>query len=570
MLSFSYCTLCALGVIKFNIMNNKETFDYQAIGNAIEKQIDEQIKELENVKVEAREIGNPKKLVDSISQIVWEQFVLQIAGQAGKDFIEQNNNLNLSLKRADHYLNPHSFNEGRMPSHNFKNFEKYHQRYETQSKYFVRDDSGNVATHKTRMGTEVATLTKTARNVFDKDRPSGSMINHTDIDHTVSAGEIIRDPIAATYLDEAEKIKFANSEANLNEIPSDWNRSKGDYSTDDWLDHPNSNGQKPKEIFNISDRDEQKLRQKDNESREVLESLKKDGIRRGEVEGKESVKREALVSTSYVSQAIALALMAKLTRTVFQDLIQWLSEKDRKAKSFLEHLKKAITEFLRDFKNNMLLTVDVGLTVLLTQIFGLIIPMIKKALLFVKIGGESFYKVAKYLKDPVNSAKDTSIKILEIGKIVTVSLTTAGAIGFGVVITGALAYYVPPLAVLQIPLLGSVAGLLGVFFGGLSAGICGAIVLHNIEGAFDSKLRSENISKQLTIQNNVLALQDTQFKYEVGQVKNASKRTAEAINENMTNAVKEMQKMRDSINEERITENDDRLANIASLIDGLK
>ncbi len=551
-------------------MNKDSNIDFEIINDEIEKKIDEQLKELEDVKAEAKEIGNPKKLVDSISQIVWEQFVLQIAGQAGEDFIKQNNNLNLSLKKADHFLNTDSFNNGELPSHNSDNLGKYQQRYDTHSKSFVRDESGNIVTHKTRMGTDEATLTKTARNMFDKDRPSGSKINHTDMDHTVSAGEILRDPVAATYLDESEKVRFANSEANLNEMPSDWNRSKSDYSTSDWLDNPNAKGQKPKDIFDISEKDEQQLRQKDAEARKEYESLKKEGELRAKEEGKESVKKEALTSASYVTQAVAVALMAKLTRTIFQELIRWLSEKDRKAKTFLEHLKKAIKDFLSDFKNNVLLSIDVGVTVLLTQIFGEIIPMIRKALLFAKIGGESIYKVAKYLRDPSNANKDTSVKVLEIGKIVTVSLTTAGAIGLGMVITGALTYYVPALAAFQIPLLGSAAGLLGIFFGGLTAGICGAIVLHNIEGALEGKLLSENISKQLVIQGNALALQDTQFMYELDEVSNASIHAAETIHDDMTKAVVEMQKMRISLDEERKTENDDKLDGISSLADGIE
>ena len=551
-------------------MDKDTVIDFETIDNDIEKQIDEQLAKLEEIKVEAREIGEPKKLVDSISQIVWEQFVLQIAGQAGEDFIKQNNNLNLSLKKADHYLDPNSFNDGKLPSHNAKNLEKYQQRYEAHYKNFVRDDNGNIVTHKTKTGVDAATLTKTARNIFDKDRPSGSKINHTDIDHTISAGEILRDKVASAYLDEAEKVKFANSEANLNEMPSDWNKSKSDYSTSDWLDKPNSRGQKPKDIFDISDKDEQQLRQKDAVARKEYESLKKDGEQRAKAEGKESVQKEAVTSLSYATQAIALALLAKFTRTIFQELIKWLSEKDKKAKTFLEHLKKAIKEFLLDFKNNILLSVDVGVTVILTQIFGEIIPMIKKALLFVKIGGESIYKVAKYLKDPINADKDTSVKVLEIGKIVTVSLTTAGAVGLGMAITGVLSYYVPALAVVQIPLLGSVAGLLGVFFGGLISGICGAIVLHNIEGTLEGKLQSENISKQLIIQGNVLALQDAQFHSGLNQISDSSKHAFEAIHGDMTKAAEEMQKARDSLDEERETKNNNRLDNILSLVDELE
>ena len=551
-------------------MNKDSDIDFEIINDEIEEKIDEQLKGLEEVKVEAKEIGNPKKLVDSISQIVWEQFVLQIAGQAGEDFIKQNNNLNLSLKKADHFLDSESFGKGILPSHNSENISKYQQRYNTNYKNFVRDENGNIVTHKTRMGTEEATLTKNARHVFDKNRPSGSKINHTDMDHTVSTGRILRDPVASAYLDQSEKVKFANSEANLNEMPSDWNKSKSDYSTSDWLNTPNAKGQKPDEFFDMTETDKEELLRKSDIAEKTFDKEKEQGKLRAKTEGKESVKREALASASYTAQAIAVALMAKLTRTVFQELIRWLSEKDRKAKTFLEHLKKAIKDFLSDFKNNVLLSIDVGTTVLLTQIFGEIVPMIRKALLFVKIGGESIYKVAKYLRDPSNANKDTSVKVLEIGEIVTVSLTTAGAIGLGMAITGTLTYYVPALAAFQIPLLGSAAGLLGIFFGGLTAGICGAIVLHNIEGTLEGKLLSENISKQLVLQGNALALQDTQFMHEFGEVSNASAHAAETIHDDMTKAVEEMQKMRGSLDEERKTENDDKLDGISSLVDGIE
>ena len=536
----------------------------------LQKQIDDQLKELEDIKIEASQIGDPKKLADSISQIIWEQFVIQIAGQAGEEFIKQNNNLNLSLKSADHILNEQSFSEGKLPSHNAKNLQKYQQRYQTHSNNFLKDENGNIVTHKTRMGTEEATLTKNARYVFDKDRPSGSKINHTDMDHTISAGEILRDQTSATYLDESEKVKLANSEANLNEIPSDWNKSKSDYATKDWLDTPNANGQKPRDIFNMSNEDEQCLLEKDAIARKEYEQLKEKGKERAIQEGKESIKKEALTSLSYTAQAVAVALLAKLTRTVFQELVKWLAEKDRKVKTFLEHLKKAIKDFLTDFKNNVLLSVDVGVTVLLTQIFGEIVPTIKKALLFIKIGGESVYKVFEYLKNPENAYKETSVKTLEIGKIVTVSLTTAGAVGLGIAITAAITHYIPVMATVNIPLLGSPAGLLGIFFGGLTAGICGAIVLNIIEGALEGKLLSENISRQLITQGNVLELQDAQFSFEVDQVNKASQHSANTVRQDLLLGTEEMQKMRDSLNEDRKTENDDRLDSMLSSIDEIE
>ena len=74
--------------------------------------------------------------------------------------------------------------------------------------------------------------------------------NQTDMDHTVPADEYIRDPAANAHMTLQERVDSANSKENLREMNSSHNRSKGDKSMDEWLDNPNSKGQKPDEIFN--------------------------------------------------------------------------------------------------------------------------------------------------------------------------------------------------------------------------------------------------------------------------------------------------------------------------------
>lgn len=129
-------------------------------------------------------------------------------------------------------------------------------------------------THQTRTGKE-ATLVRGARKPFDQGRPIGSTERGTDMDHTVSAGEIIRDPAANAHLSKGEQIAFANSEVNLNEMDAGQNRSKGDKAMTDWLDNPNKNGQKPNEIFDISEEQDKQYREKDAEARAEYEKRKK-------------------------------------------------------------------------------------------------------------------------------------------------------------------------------------------------------------------------------------------------------------------------------------------------------
>ena len=202
----------------------------------------------------------------------------------------------------------------------------------------------------------------------------------------------------------------------------------------------------------------------------------------------------------------------------------------------------------------------------MTQLWGKIVPMIRKALLFVKTGGQCTYSIIKYLKNPDNANKETSVKVLEIGKLVTVSMTTAGAIGLGMAITGVLDLYVPALSV-PIPILGSPSSLLGVFFGGLTSGICGAIVLNYIDGALENKMMSENTASQMTIQNNILALQSQQFSMYMNQVSSVSSEKASNIKTHMTAAIQEMKESKESISDKRDTQNQKELEDIALLLD---
>ncbi len=551
-------------------IQNLDDISFEELDKEIEKQIEANVEELNQLKIDKEKIGDPKKLTDSISQIVWEQFILQVAGTAGSDFIESNRDLNLSLKKADHYLSEDDFYDGKLPTHNFENVDKYNERREKYFSNFKKDDNGNVVMHETRMGTKEATLASGARRPYDKGRPTGSKENKTSMDHTVPAGEMLRDKRAGAFLDEDEKIKFANSEANLNEIPQDWNASKGDMKTEDWLNTPNANGQKPDEIFDMSESDKEQLLNKDKEARAEKERVINEGEKRASQEGHDSRVDEFKRSTQYTLQAVAVALMAKLTKTIFQEVIKWLSEKDHKSKDLIEHIKKAIHDFIFDFKNNVLMSLDVGVTVILTQIFGEIIPMIKKALMFLTIGGKTAIDVGKYLKKPENANKDTSTKILEVGEIVVTGFTAAGGVALGMGITIVLTKYAPPLAAFQIPLLGSAASLLGVFLGGLTAGICGAIVMNMIEGKLSGKMINENVASQMSKTEDILRLQNAQFVIYDGVVSQSASGSASHITSDFIQARNKLEEIRSQKDEPIKSDNEEKFDDLSNLIDDLE
>ena len=215
-----------------------EEIDLDELEEKLQNRLDEEVSELKFLVEEKKKIGSVDNLGEIIKETVWEQFLNQIAIVAGEDFIKENRNLTLDLSNEAHIQTTENFVKGNIAIHN--SYIDYKERYDDWNENFQKDLNGNIITHTTRTGKEENTLARGARNIFDKNRPTGLSSDNIDMDHTISAGEIIRDPKANAHMSKKEQVEFANSEVNLNKMNASLNRSKGDKSVSDWLDNPNS------------------------------------------------------------------------------------------------------------------------------------------------------------------------------------------------------------------------------------------------------------------------------------------------------------------------------------------
>lgn len=265
--------------------------DFESLENQLEADLENQIRDLDFLKEDRDKIADPESIGTTLVNVVWEQFINQVGAVAGDDFIKENRGLKLDLSRDAHIQTTENFEKGKIATHNTKI--DYQQRYDDWQAQFEHNPDGSIKTHSTRSGREEANLVRGARKPYDAGRPAGSVEKGTDMDHTISAGEIIRDPAANAHLTEEQKISFANSESNLNEIDASLNRSKKDTPMTEWLDNPNKKGQKPSEIFDISEEEEKRLRAKDAEARQEYERIKTKGEERSIEAGKLSRKEEA-------------------------------------------------------------------------------------------------------------------------------------------------------------------------------------------------------------------------------------------------------------------------------------
>ena len=481
----------------------EETFDFDELEARLQEQLDEELADMQFLVEEKEKIGNPDNLGNVIKDVVWEQFLNQIAVTAGEDFIEANRGLHLDLRKDAHIQTTENFAKGKIATHN--TYINYQERYDDWQSNFVKDENGNTVTHKTRSGKDEATLVKDARKPFDKGRKSGSAENHTDMDHTVSAAEIIRDPAANAHMTKQQQIDFANSDANLNEMDSSMNRSKGDKSVTDWLDNPNANGQKPNEIFDISDEDDANLRQKDKQAREEYEKRKKEAEQKSIEAGKKSRRDEAFRIGGKALRAVLMQLLADLVKEIIGKLVKWFKNSKKELATLLDSIKEAIHSFISKMKKHLINAGNTVFTTVATAIIGPVFRTIKKVWTLLKQGWNSLKNAINYIKNPSNKGKPIGILLMEVGKIVIAGLTGAGALILGEVIEKGLMTI--PIFAFEIPLLGSLASILGVFLGAVVAGIIGALAINLIEKRIEKSMKRDNIDAQIKKGNEILNLQ---------------------------------------------------------------
>ena len=483
---------------------DEDTFDMEDLERGLEEKLEEKLGDLNFLEEERERIGNPDHLGETVMNVVWEQFMNQVAATAGEDFIKENGGLRLDLRSEAHIQTTENFSEGKIATHNTKI--DYQERYNEWQSNFVKDDNGNVVTHTTRSGKEEATLVKGARKPFDEGRPTGSVENHTDMDHTISAAEMIRDPGINAHMTKEEQIAFANSEANLNEMDSSLNRSKGDKSMSEWLDNPNSNGQKPDEIFDITPEEAQKLREKDAEARADLEEKKKEAEKRSVEAGKQSQKEEFFRIGKQALRTALMSMLAALVKEIIGKLVLWLKSSEKSLKTLIEHIKLAIISFASKLKNLLVSTTDSILTTIATAIIGPVVGVIKKTITLLKQGWQSLKEAIQYLRAPENKGKPLSYLLPQVGIIVVTGLSGIGAIVLGEFIEKAL-MSVPFLAV-EIPLLGSPANLIGMLMGAIVCGVIGAIAINLINKHIANQQKADNLDAQIETRTEIIGIQN--------------------------------------------------------------
>ena len=474
--------------------------------SSLQVELNDILDELSSIEEDREKLQNNQYLEEAIQDIIWDQVQNQLAVQIGEEFIKDNNGQTLDLRKEAHIQTAENFEKGKFITHNADR-SIYEDRYKDWQEKFERDEFGNIRTHTTRSGKTVNTIKKDAREFLDKNRPKGSKEKGTDMDHTISAGEIIRDSKVNAFMDEDQQYAFANSDINLNEMRASVNRAKGSKSVPEYLDYPNSKGQYPKDNQNLTELEEKQMREKYKLAKDDLDKKIDEAEKRAIQSGKKSRRNEALKVTGKALKAAVLQLLTEFLREIVKKFISWLGEKEKNFGNFIAKVKEAITNFISNLSHHVLGVGQSMVTMLATSIIGPVVGTFMQVWTFIQQGWRSLSEAIDYLKNPENKNKSTNVKMLEIGKIIVAGVTAAGAIVLSSAIGATLLSIFPPLGV-EIPLLGSLSGLIGTFMGATVAGIAGAFVLKLIDQMIVDKQIDELTNKKIDKYNDKLIVQD--------------------------------------------------------------
>ena len=492
----------------FELQTAELDIDYEqllSLESSLENNLKDIVEHIDQLDIDREKLQNNEYLQESIENIVWEQVQLQLAAQIGDEFIKDNNGQTLDLRKEAHIQTAENFEKGKVATHNRD--VNYQERYDNWQAKFQRDDKGNIKTHTTRSKQTVKILTKEARKDFDKGRPRGSKENGTQMDHTISAGEIIRDAKTNAFMSKDEQIAFANSNANLNEIRSEINQAKKDNPTTEFLDNPNSKGQYARDNHNINKQEEKQLREKDKEARAEYDRLRNEAEKRAIQSGKKSRRDEALKVSGKALKAALLQLLSEFLRELISKFISWLKDKERNLSTFIEKIKEAIISFVNNLSNHLLNVGKSVVTMIASAIVGPVINTFLKAWTFIHQGWRSLKEAIDYLNNTDNKEKSVQIMMLEIGKIVVAGLSATGAIVLGETLGASLTASFPVLAI-SIPLLGTIGGLIGTFMGATLSGIIGAFVLKMIDQQIVDRQIADLSSERIDQKNEMLVTHD--------------------------------------------------------------
>ena len=469
----------------------------------LQEQLDFEISEFEFLKKEEAKIGSPEALGETIKGVIWDQFMNQVSNIAGEEFIKENGGMTLNLRDEAHIQTAENFQNGKIATHNYiskENLEYNYDRSKNTPHSEFRENYVDGGMNKTlkragelnKKGTKTVPDIYTGRKIstMTKLENGKNNLEAAQREHVISSAEMYKDPSLQMSNTDEELAAIINDPENLQgDTTAKRNNRKSDNSADE-----------------MEEQDKTKHWEKAHKRAKKFKKQKgKEGEERLREEGRKTQKEEAFRIGGKALKSAIMTLLVTLLKNIIGKLIKWFRTAKRSFSTLVEHIKEAFSSFL-DGINSHLINSSMGVfNTVAMSIFNPISRIFKNFWTILKQGWRSLKEAFNYIKNPENRKKPIGVLLFEIGKIIVAGVSAVGAVLLGEIIEIILSGI--PFLAIEIPLLGSLANILGIFMGASISGVIGAIAINYIQSKLEKKLKNEALIKQIDKGNEILVTQ---------------------------------------------------------------
>jgi len=513
-------------VLNISEVDNADSLDFDELENKLQEDLDSQLTELEFLKEDCKKIGNVENLGEVVKNMVWEQFQSQIGVSNGYD-------AHKAIKKEKEDVE-----------------NKLSNIREEQRKAEEKIPFGNP-------GSQRGTGVRLAKELeaFEIQIGGKGTGNYTK-EELKQWKSPIRNPSG-----EIRSVEASEGHLGERKVLEGHHQKNVNHHPEHQANPDNVKFYNPKEH----------LKQHDGNFRNKTDGEMVDRDRRINNQHKiNNVKKTGAAAL----KSVITSLLLELLKEIMKKLVSWFQSADKKLESFLDSMKLAIKSFVSKLKTHLTNAGDIAVTAIVTAIYGPIIGTVKRIWIMLKQGWKSLKEAIFYLKDPNNRDKPFELKIAAVGKIVVAALSGSGALVLGEAIEKGL-MLIPVIGMIQIPLLGSLASIIGLFLGGLVAGIIGAIALNLIDKFVASHLKTEvenrifdNKNKTLNTLNKLVVVKqenlDNTKSRVVESITNRHEKASEVVKESLENI-----SANDAKDEIIVSENEEKFNDMSKKLDEL-
>lgn len=466
----------------------EEIFDFDKLEEKLQSELEFKLSELDILKENQEQIGNPDNLGKIVQDVVWEQF----ANQIGLDITDET-----LIQKYDR---------------------EHPEEYKEVEKRVMKDKAYIEAKNKMKQQQQNGDLVdKYTGKEFQKN-------DRMNVDHVIPKKKLFDSARRKQAGLSVEQL--ANKEQNLQPTNESLNKSKGKKSNKEYildkikrekdLIQQNERDNKKIENSNLSDLEKKSQIKKNNKRLQDKLDADPDKMLKAQKEAEKAINKDIAVGAvkqvgkkagKDALKVMLVSALFTLLKEIMNGLVRFFKSEKKSMDNFLSEMKSSIKGFLKKILSFIQTGLSNFIGTIVSEIFGPIVSTIKKLASVIKQSISSLSEAIFYLLDKKNRNISFSIKIMQVGKIIVAGLTGITALGLGEVIEKGLGTILPALSVIKIPLLGSLANIIGIFMGAIISGIIGAVAIYFIQKAIEKKMKNETLSKQIDKGNEVLATQ---------------------------------------------------------------